>query len=165
MHATLVDTGLVMYETFVGQLSEADREAFYADMKTVARVFGVPARVLPRTLADFRDYERRCVEQDLVVSAAARAVAATVLDPPVPLPLRPPARVLNLATVGLLPAPIRTQYGLRWTPAHAMALRAAAASVRRTLPLFPARVRLLDPIDLAERRRDRPLGLLAAIAR
>ena len=162
VHSTLVDTGLVMYETFVGRLEENEREAFYAEMKIVARVFGV----LPRTLDDFRAYQRRCLETgELVVTDAARAVAATVLEPPLPLALRPAARVLNLATVGLLPPQLREQYGLGWTTAHATAFRLAAGSVRRTLPLLPARVRLLDPDDLTARRRDRPLGLLAAFAR
>jgi uncharacterized protein (DUF2236 family) len=166
VHSTLVDTGLVMYETFVGRLAEDDRQAFYAEMKAVARVFGIPPRVLPRTLAAFRAYQGRCLESDeLVVTDAARAVAATVLEPPLPLALRPAARVLNLATVGLLPPQIRERYGLGWNAAHATTLRLCAASVRRTLPLLPARVRLLDPEDLTARRRDRPLGLLAAFAR
>jgi len=55
VHATLVDTGLVMYQTFVGRLERDVQEAFYDDMRLVARIFGVPARVVPPTLADFED--------------------------------------------------------------------------------------------------------------
>jgi uncharacterized protein (DUF2236 family) len=166
VHATLVDTGLVMYETFVRALRIEEQEAFYAEMRVVARVFGVPARVLPRTLAAFRGYQRRQLESgELEVTDASRAVAATVLDPPLPLPLRPAARLLNLATVGLLPEPVRTGYGLGWGPAREAALRTSAASVRRALPLVPRRIRLLDPEDLAAQRKARPLGLLAAVAR
>src|SRR5438445_11799341 len=58
VHATLVDTGLVMYETFVGRLDRDVQEAFYDDMKLVARIFGVPEGVVPPTLADFGDYKR-----------------------------------------------------------------------------------------------------------
>jgi uncharacterized protein (DUF2236 family) len=166
VHSTLVDTGLVMHETFVSPLEAAEQEAFYDEMKVVARVFGVPARILPPTLADFRAYQRDCVERgEVVVTDAARAVAATVLDPPVPRALRPAVRVLNLATVGLLPWDLREQYGLPWSRAREALLRSSAASVRRGLPLLPARVRLLDPEDLERRRKARPLGLLAAFAR
>ena len=163
VHSTLVDTGLVMYETFVARLAAAEQEDFYQDMKVVARVFGVPAHIIPPTLSDFRTYQRDCVDREkVVVTDAARAVAATVLDPPVPLALRPAVRVLNLATLGLLPRPLREQYGLPWSRAHDALLRSSAAAVRRGLPLLPSQVRLLDPEDLSRRRKARPLGLLAA---
>ena len=163
VHSTLVDTGLVMHETFVSPLVAEDQEAFYEDMKLVAGIFGVPARIMPPTLADFRAYQRDCVERgEVAVTDAARAVAATVLDPPIPLALRPAVRVLNLATVGLLPRELRRQYGLPWSRAHDALLRSSAAAVRRGLPLLPSQVRLLDPEDLSRPRKARPLGLLAA---
>ena len=163
VHSTLVDTGLVMYETFVSSLAAVDQEAFYQDMKLVARVFGVPVRTIPPTLSDFRAYQRDCVERgEVAVSDAARAVAATVLDPPIPFALRPAVRVLNLATVGLLPRELREQYGLPWNRPREALLRSSAAAVRRGLPLLPPQVRLLDPEDLSRRRKARPLGLLAA---
>jgi uncharacterized protein (DUF2236 family) len=166
VHSTLVDTGLVMHETFVARLAPVEQEAFYAQMKVVARVFGVPARIIPRTLADFRAYQESCLDGGEVrVTDAARAVAATVLDPPVPLALRPAVRVLNLATVGLLPRELREQYELPWGRAREGLLRSSAAAVRRGLPLVPSQVRLLDPEDLSRRRKARPLGLLAAFAR
>jgi uncharacterized protein (DUF2236 family) len=158
VHATLVDTGLTMYETFVGRLAERDREAFYDEMKIVARVFGVPPEVLPPTYRAFADYRREAIA-GLRVGDDALAVARTVLAPPVPTALRPFLRSLQLVTVGLLPPSLRVQYGLRWTPVHRAGLALQAHSVRTLLPATPALLRELEP------NRTLPMRLLAAFAR
>lgn len=158
VHATLVDTGITMYETFVGRLSERDRAAFYEEMKVVAEVFGVPPDVLPPSYAAFGEYRRATIAR-LRVGEDALAVARTVLAPPVPPPLRPFLRSLQLVTVGLLPPAMREQYGLRWTPAHRAALALQSRSVRTILPATPAFLRALEP------DRTIPMRLLAAFAR
>jgi uncharacterized protein (DUF2236 family) len=158
VHATLVDTGLTMYETYVGRLSRRDREAFYEEMKVVAEVFGVPPVVLPATYDAFCAYERETVAV-LRVGDDALAVARTVLAPPVPAALRPFVRLLRLVTVGLLPEQLRAQYGLSWTPAHRAALVLQARSVRALLPTLPGLLRELEP------DRTIPMRLLAAFAR
>ncbi len=158
VHATLVDTGLTMYETFVGRLAERDREAFYDEMKIVAGVFGVPPEVLPPTYRAFADYRRDAIA-GLRVGDDALAVARTVLAPPVPAALRPFLRSLQLITVGLLPPSLRVQYGLRWTPVHRAGLALQARSVRTLLPATPALLRELEP------NRTLPMRLLAAFAR
>lgn len=165
VHATLVDTGLVMFETFVGRLDRGERERFYADMKVVAEVFGVPRATIPRTFIEFRDYMEGCLSsREVVVSDPARAVAEVVLRPPLPRALLPAVRTVNLATIGLLPPMLREQYGFRWSRADEAVLRASAAGVRRLLPLLPSSLRVLDPEDLRRRRKARPLGLLVAYA-
>ena len=166
VHSTLVDTGLVMYETFVGALAPEDREAFYRDMKVVAGVFGVPAGVIPGTLADFRDYQReRLASGDVAVGEAAHAVAATVLDPPVPLAVRPALALVELVTVGLLPPELRAAYGLPWTAARERALAASAASVRRLLlPLVPPPLRAVAPPVPGAKLGGLPLRVMAAFA-
>ncbi len=161
VHATLVDTGLVMHEAFVGRLSEADREGFYQDMKTVARVFGTPAHVLPERLADFEEYLRETIAS-LAVGADARAVRDVVLHPPVPLALRPGFRALRPVTVGLLPAELRELYGLRFGRAQRLALGAAERSARRALVrLLPRPLRVVRD----EHGGGLPLRLLTAFAR
>jgi uncharacterized protein (DUF2236 family) len=156
VHATLVDTGLTMYERFVGRLSQSDQDAFYDEMKVVARYFGVPW--VPETLADFRAYEVETMAR-LRISDDARAVARTVLAPPVPLGLAPFVRALKLVTIGLLPEQLRAAYGFRWTRAHAGALTLQARSVRTVLPATPSILRALEP------ERTIPMRLLAAFAR
>lgn len=155
VHATLVTTGVAMHETYVGPLSRADREAFYADMAVVARVFGVPERILPPTLAALDAYEQRLlVEGVLCVTDTARSIARTVLTPPVPAPFRPPLVALARANVGLLPEPLRRQYGLRFGRLDALGLAASARATRTLLPVAPAPLRSV-------RRNGLALALLA----
>lgn len=143
VHSTLVDTGLALYELYVRRLDEATAEEFYDQMKVVAHVFGVPDHVHPRTLADFRAYQRELVESGAVrVGDDARAVAETVLSPPVPLPLRLPLGTLARQTAGLLPTELREQYGLRGP------LPGSAFSTRRLVPLLPAPLRRTERIPL-----------------
>jgi uncharacterized protein (DUF2236 family) len=157
VHSTLVDTGLVMYERFVGRLAAGDREAFFQEMNLVAELFGVPREVLPKTLDEFREYQRAV---DLRITDDARAVARTVLAPPAPLALQPAIRALRPVTIGLLPPKIRELYGFRWSRAYGLALHAQARSVRTLLPATPRKLRGLEP-----ERGTIPLRLLHAFAR
>jgi uncharacterized protein (DUF2236 family) len=138
VHTTLVDTGIVMYDRFVRPLDAGERAAFYREMKTVAQVFGVPHDVLPRRYRDYEAYLRRQVGS-LRVSDDALAVAHSVLDPGVPLPMRPAARVASRLSLGLLPEPLREQYRVRWTPAHRAVLALSSESARRLV--VPRRLR------------------------
>jgi uncharacterized protein (DUF2236 family) len=156
VHATLVDTGWTMYETFVRPLDQRDREEFYDEMRIVAGYFGVPST--PETLAEFREYQRETIDR-LRIGDDARAVAQTVLAPPVPVGLRPLVRSLRLVTVGLLPEQLRLAYGFRWTRTHAAAFALQAMSVRTVLPATPSALRDLDA------DRTIPMRLLAAFAR
>jgi uncharacterized protein (DUF2236 family) len=143
VHSTLVDTGLALYELYVRPLQPAEAEEFYEQMQVVAHVFGVPDDVHPPTLAAFRAYQRDLIESGTVrVGDDARAVAATVLSPPVPLPLRPALRLLAGQTAGLLPAELREQYGIR------RPLPGAAGSMRRLVPLLPAQLRRTERLPL-----------------
>lgn len=165
VHSTLVDTGIVMHEAFVGPLSPAERAEFYDEMKIVAHVFGTPPDALPETYAEFVAWQRRCLEDGTVaVGADARAIAETVLDPPVPRALQPGFRALALASVGLLPESVRSAYGIRWTSAHEVALRAAGRGNRLVGPLVPRPLRRITPRD-GSGARGLPLALLNAAAR
>ena len=91
------------------------------------------------------------------VGSDALAVAQAVLQPPVPGPLRPALRALALSNVGLLPDPLREQYGLEWNRAHRLWLAASTRSSRRVVvPLLPKPLRLTQRV---------PLRVLTAFAR
>ena len=143
VHSTLVDTGLALYELYVRRLEPAEAGEFYEQMKVVARVFGVPDDVHPATLHDFRAYQRELIHTGTVrVGDDARAIAATVLSPPVPLPLRPALRMLAAQTAGLLPGELREQYGIR------RPLPGTVGSTRRLLPLLPPQLRRTERLPL-----------------
>jgi uncharacterized protein (DUF2236 family) len=151
VHATLVYGSLAAYERFVGTLSQDERERYYHEMSQVARIFGTPASVIPRRLADFRDYfEAQIKGTTIAVTEPAREVAAVILAARLPAPLRVLVPAHRLATAGLLPPRLRDEYGLRWTPLHEVALPLAARSIRvASAPLLVAAARIAPAPALA----------------
>jgi uncharacterized protein (DUF2236 family) len=100
-------------------------------MNLVARLFGTPADVLPRSYPDFRAYfENQLASEDLAVTASARAIADVILAAPLPVPLRLLAPAHRLASAYLLPERLREEYGLRWSSLHQLALPLAGRTVR-----------------------------------
>ena len=143
VNATLVDTALRVYSTVVGQLSTADQEAFYRQATEVAELLGCPRSEQPPDLASFRDYVRTMVAT-LEVTPPARKIAASIWNPdlPVPAPLTgPPSALAKFLTAGMLPAPLRHQYGLTWDRRRKAALVRALAAARVAYPLLPRPLR------------------------
>jgi uncharacterized protein (DUF2236 family) len=144
VHATLVHASLAVYQRFVRTLSRDDQDRYYLEMAVVARLFGAPASVIPRSLTDFREYFSAQVASDTIaVTAPAREVAEVILQAPLPAPMKVLIPAHRLATAGLLPPRLRAEYGLRWSPLRAFALPLAAQSVRlTTTPVLRAASRL-----------------------
>ena len=151
VHATLVDSGLVVYRRFFGRISENDAERYVAEMGRLAVLMGVPEDLLFADLAAFGAYVDRTV-RDLEVSKEAREMAPWILRPPVPLALRPVARFQELVTVGLLPLALRAGYGLPWPARRERLLRASAATARVVVPRLPGVLRRWPQARAAERR-------------
>ena len=147
VHATLVHASLSAYQRFEHKLSPAEQEEYYRDMAIVAQLFGTPGAVIPRTLADFREYfTTQIAGETIAVTPIAREIAGVILSAPLPAPMRMLAPAHRLATAAQLPPRLRHEYGLRWTPLHELALPIAGRTVRyATAPAltFAARLRPL----------------------
>jgi uncharacterized protein (DUF2236 family) len=154
VHATLVDTALTVYDRYVYRLSHVEREEYYEESRRTARVFRIPESLIPEDLDAFERYMNRMLADDgpIRVGDAAREIAAAILHPPIPYV---PSRVfgpLNLVTIGLLPARLRREFALEWTPARRLLFDASGLAVRNLLPLLPDLVRSMPPARAAERR-------------
>jgi uncharacterized protein (DUF2236 family) len=143
VHATLVDSALLVHSQWVGKLHSEDEAAYYEDMKTCGQLFGTPPEVMPPTLADFRSYMEQMLDSDeICVTDTAREIAHTVLHPPLPLVLRPAMEAVALVTASLMPPSLRREYGLAWDPVRATLLLGSREWVRRiAMPLLPGRLR------------------------
>ncbi len=142
--ATLVDSAVRVYERYVQPLSAAERESLWADYRALGRLFGLPGRRMPVTYAGLEAYIAATLDgPELYVTPQARDLATRiVLHPPVPLAARPLLELANFITIGLLPAPLRRQYGFGWDPVRGLAHRGGAEYTRRVLlPLLPERLR------------------------
>jgi uncharacterized protein (DUF2236 family) len=146
---TLVDSAIVVYRLYVGRLDEHDQERFWADYRIVGRLFGLRDHDMPATLAGLRAYGRTILEDGtLVVTPWARTRAREiVLEPPVPIYLRPVVEAFNFVTVALLPSPVRDQYGFFGLPPaflrRALVAGGAEYVKRAVIPFTPARLRLV----------------------
>jgi uncharacterized protein (DUF2236 family) len=142
--ATLVDSALLVYQRYVGALSREERQAYWDDYRQVGSLFGLRSGDMPDTIEDFEAYLLDTLRSDvLYVSPRARELAVEiVLHPPVPRQARPLLELANFITVGLLPDPVRRQYGFRWDPVRGLMLRVGAEYTKRLLvPVLPRRLR------------------------
>jgi uncharacterized protein (DUF2236 family) len=152
VHATIVDTALLMYRTYVGPLSAGEQESYYQDMKVLARLFGTPDKAIPETYADFVAWFRTMIDSEVIcVTPEAHELVATVLKPPLPFVARPVWQAVNFVTAGFLPGKLRRGYGFTWTPAHRALLAGSAESLKRVIPLLPDLARALPNARSAER--------------
>jgi uncharacterized protein (DUF2236 family) len=152
---TLVDSGLVVYRTYVGSLSPEDEARYWEDYKRVGRLFGLRVRDMPRTVADLDDYRREMLDGDhLHVTDWARERArAIVLEPPVPWTAQPLLETINFITIALLPDRIRAAYGFAPLPpafVREALVRAGGEYVKRAVvPFLPDRLRLVPAARVA----------------
>lgn len=149
--ATLVDSALVVYAKYVRPLTRAERATYWSEFREVGRLFGLADGDMPATLTDFETYMHDMIHGDqLYVTRAARELSIEiVLRPPAPKWARGLVEAVNQTTIGLLPLPIRQQYGFSWDPARAVALHGGAEYLRRVVvPLLPQKLRYL-PVDRA----------------
>jgi uncharacterized protein (DUF2236 family) len=140
--AALADSAQRVYAKYVRPLSGEERESLWRDYRLVGRLFGLRVRDMPRDVAAFDAYVGEMLASpELHVTPRARELAVDiVLDPPVPLALRPLRELIKQTTVGLLPTPVRRQYGFGWDPVRSVALHGGAEYVRRVLiPVLPER--------------------------
>ncbi len=153
VHATLVHSSLAAYEQFVQRLSLDDKNAYYREMSKVAMLFGAPDAVLPPTYSQFQEYWRAQIASDaIVVTPPAREVASVILAARLPAPLRILGPAHRLAAARILPARLRHDYGLRWSPLHEAALPIAGNAVRYgTTPLLTVAARVRPPARFAPR--------------
>lgn len=152
VHATLVDTALRVYDRFVAPVSDADAQRYHRESAAVAVRLGVPEGLLPATIGELRAWMATLVDDRVVrVTPQAREIARTVLYP-VRFPPRLAWDAAHLVSMATLPAELRRQYGIRWSPARERGVRRLAAASRRIVPLVPSVLRHAPQARAADRR-------------
>ncbi len=142
VHATLVDTALLVHSRFFGQLDRGDRARYYDETKTIASLMGIPETTIPPTPRAFDTYMNGMIRSNkLTVTETARDLASAVLRPPVPLVGGAAAPLISFLTVALLPERLRAAYALPWGGAREAAWRALVATGRVVVPRLPRLLR------------------------
>jgi uncharacterized protein (DUF2236 family) len=166
VHATLVDSTIVVNDAWAGPVSRERAARFYDETKPIARAFGVPARSLPRDLDAFEAYldDQLGPDGPVVVGDTARDLARSILHPPLPgvlgrLGVHPGLYDWTLwPSLGLLPPDIRVAYGFPWGPLEKAVSAWLVAAWRAWNPVLPASFRQM-PQALAADRRLAPAGV------
>lgn len=142
VQATLVDSALAAYETFVQPLQQKERADFYEESKLIGELLGIPRSTFPQTLGDFESYMEQMLAGPVKVGETARSLGRLVLRPP--LRLLPGAAMIpfEVITAGLLPPTLREQYGLPWGAAQRRAYRLAVATVPKVVAFTPPVLRV-----------------------
>jgi uncharacterized protein (DUF2236 family) len=139
---TLLDSLALAFETFVEPLSPPDRDRWCTEAIAGAHLLGVPADRLPRSFVELQHVIADHISSgQVVVGDTARMLAARILDPPILGLAWPWSRVNRLATIGLLPPDIRSQYGFAWTSRDARALERWARLSRAAVARMPLALR------------------------
>jgi uncharacterized protein (DUF2236 family) len=143
VHAAFVDSILSAYRAFVGPLAAADCDAYWRESFRYATLLGLREADLPPTYEALQRYmEAAVLTGEVAVGTGARAIAQTIVAPPMPWYRRPLWAVVRSMTAGQLPPALRRQYGLRWTRRDAAlyaAVRSWARLMRWLLPRYLGR--------------------------
>jgi uncharacterized protein (DUF2236 family) len=160
VHATLVDSTIVVNDAWAGPISRGQARRFYEETKPIARAFGVPDLALPADLAAFERYleEQTGPGGPVEVGDTARDLAESILHPPLPgvlarAPLDPRLYDWTLwPSVGLLPPAIREAYRLPWGPLERAVSAWLIAGWRGWNPVLPRSFRQMPQALAADRR-------------
>jgi uncharacterized protein (DUF2236 family) len=138
VYATLIDSSLLAYETFVSPLPDLQREAFYSELRGAAPHWGIRASELPDSLVGLRAWMAGLVASgEVQVSAQGRSVGRYILEPHVWWVPRPVELGMRELTVWLLPPVLRAGFGYTWGPRRELVMRRLAACSRAVVPRLP----------------------------
>jgi len=152
VHATLIDSALLTYRTFVGPLDGAEAEAYYQEAKPIGALLGIPKSRFPTSLADLDAYLATMLAGPVQPDETSCRLARLVLRPPIRRVPRARFAPVEAITAGLLPEGLRRAYDLRWGGPSRALFRAARAMVPRLLAATPEAIRVVPPARAAERR-------------
>lgn len=138
--ATLFDVSLRFYQALFGRLSRNQIEEFYQQTRVYAQLMGAPAEAQPQNFEEFQVYYRKQLDT-FQLTEAAKEVAHQVLHPRLPLHLQPGLAAIRLLTVGLMPEPLREQYGWKWNAARRRRFIMLVNALRIVYPRLPLSVR------------------------
>jgi uncharacterized protein (DUF2236 family) len=151
VHATLVDTALIVHDLILPPLSVEERERYWAESRLFGALFGLTSADLPADWESFAAYNAAMMQSDILSgSAAAREVAGQIFRGGRPW-LQPP-RWYQALSAQLLPDRLRMGFGFVFDERDWKAAERALACVRRVYPKIPTRLRYVGPYQEAQAR-------------
>lgn len=164
VYSTLVESAVIGYECVLGPLSADEREQYYAESRTLAALFGLPASAFPGNWNAFVEYNRQMHASDeLGVSSEARLYAARLLAGAGSW-IRPPFWYRALTTAWMPPR-FREEFSLDFGSAEQHAAERIAQRLPRIYRRLPAAIRYAGPWQEAQARlTHRSAGLVTRLS-
>jgi uncharacterized protein (DUF2236 family) len=132
VHATLLDSLPLAYETFVGSLEPATIDRYVVEAADGAARLGLEGSEVPRSRAEVSGYlDRMLASDEVAVTATARELAHEVLNPTGAWLLGPIGAAPRLFALGTVPPAIRDLYGFEWSADDARRFVRLSALLRR----------------------------------
>ena len=164
VHATLVDSTIVVADRWLEPLSGERRRRYYEETLPIGQAFGIPEAILPPDLHAFEAYVERSLGPDGPVhpNDVARDLADAVLHPPlgpvIPALAGVPPRLYAWTlwpALDLLPPTLRAEYGFRWGPLERAVTGWLVTTWRWWRPSLPVELRQMPAALAADRRMER----------
>jgi uncharacterized protein (DUF2236 family) len=164
VYATLIESAVLAYETVLERMSDAEREAYYAETKRLAALFGLPAEALPADWSAFEAYCRGMAESDLLgVSERARSMGQNLMAGAGSW-LKLPRWYCSL-TAAWMPERLRSGFGLPFGEEEKRAADRALRILPQVYRRLPEAVRFVGPWHEAQARlRGREAGWVARMS-
>jgi uncharacterized protein (DUF2236 family) len=158
--ATLMDTTLVMYDLFFGQLPAPQERSYLREASRIGEILGVRPGATPTTRPELDVYIAQQIEDGTVaVSQVAAHIGRQMIELRYPSSLGRLIGAYRYLALGYaastMPADLARQYELPISRLHLMVCRTIARGSRIVLPRVPAHLRT-DPVARnAQRRAER----------
>ncbi len=131
VHATLLESVVLVYEQLVAPLSAGERDEYLREAADVAIALGAIDADLPRTWSALEAYlAGEYASGHIAGGSDARMVVDVVLFPPLSAISGPFAWVNRVVTLGLLPPFVRDQYHYAWTAGRQGQFRRVTGAIR-----------------------------------
>jgi uncharacterized protein (DUF2236 family) len=151
VHATLVETALMVHDRILPPLSAEERERYWAESRLFGALFGLTSADLPADWASFTAYNAAMIQSDtLSVSTAARTVAGQIFAGGRPW-LRPP-QWYQVLSAQMLPDRLAKGFGFAFDERDRRAADRALGWIRHAYPKLPTRLRYVGPYQEAQMR-------------
>ncbi len=154
VQATLVLTAARAYDAWVAPLSAEDRERFWQGSRLIGERLGIPPSFAPATWTALEAWfeAMQAPGGPIRVTPTARELARSILRPPLPFLPGPAVDLLVLPGLAFVPARLRHEFGVDWSPTTASLAAVAAVGLRTWVRLMPPGWRALPQAREAERR-------------
>ena len=141
VHATLVNTTIVVRELLDGPMPASIADRYVVDMHRFARLFGIPHALLSPTHAEHTAYMREMLASDrIVVTPSAREMGQFLFGRRPDRPQPALGRLAEAMTAALLPPALVDAFELRPAPRLVAATLATFRAIHRRLPAAVTRI-------------------------